>query len=144
MKPVAAILLVAGLGGCLSPPEQRRAETGDLPPIEAGYRARIAEWSRSFYAEPASLRGAAISDPIIVRDESGRLLWLVCFEADAALRDGGRTGPVRQAFGFAPDYVSTPLARRGASLTRADCDGALTWRPFVENPAARSPSRRRG
>lgn len=132
MKRSACLVLLA-LAGCMAPPSQYVVAPGDLPPIARDFRRSILAWAKLYYAEPASVRGGAISDPVLVRDDTGRLLWLVCIEADAALVDGGRTGLVRQAFGFAPNYVSAPLARNGATLTRQECDApALTWRPFPE------------
>ncbi|WP_210261085.1 hypothetical protein [Enterovirga aerilata] len=101
---------------------------GDLPPIARDYRARIAEWARGFYRDPGALRDAALSDPVLTRDSTGRLLWLVCLDVDAGPGSGGRQ---MQAFGFAPGYVSLPLSRAGSSVNRADCATApLTWRPW--------------
>lgn len=110
----------------MSGPDQRAAMPGSLPPIARDYRAKIAEWARRYYVEPAALRDAALSDPVLTRDGTGRLLWLVCLDVDAGPAAGGRQ---LQAFGFAPNYVSAPLERSGSSLNREDCTRTpLTWR----------------
>lgn len=138
MRYVMWALLAAsglpGLAACQSlGAEQTAVIAGDLPPIAPDYRTRIATWARGFYAEPHSLRSTRISDPKLIRDRTGRLLWLVCLEADARERRGAYMGPQRQAFGFAPSYFSAPLERNRANLVREDCDdAALAWRAWPE------------
>ena len=128
MRRAPLLAVVLGLAGCGTATPSADVSPGDLPPIQADYGARVARWARGFYADPRSLRNASISDPELVRDSSGRLVWLVCVEADAA----GTLGPERQAIGFAPSFVSTPLARSGSTLSRADCGlHALKWRPWT-------------
>lgn len=128
---LAGALVALGLAGCSPAGPGGEASRADLAPIAPDYRKSIVVWARGFYADPHSLRGVMISDPVPARDGNGRLLWLVCIEADARGRDGAYLGSERQAFGFAPNYVSAPLERRGASLTRDDCGTrALTWRPW--------------
>jgi hypothetical protein len=127
-----AVSGLTGLGACQSTgPDQTAVIAGDLPPLGPGYRARIADWAKSFYAEPRTLRGTRITDPKLIRDRTGRLIWLVCIEADARARDGGYMGPQRQAFGFAPNYFSAPLERNRATIVRQDCDDpTLLWQPW--------------
>lgn len=150
MKRFAILAAAAlGLSGCVQAVPPTDVSLGDLPPIVPDYRASIVTWSKTYYAEPASLRGVSASDPTLTRDNKGRLLWLVCFEADARGTDRRYLGAERQAFGFAPNYVSAPLDRRGSSLSREDCDiRPLVWRPWPTFPALarmseRHPSRRR-
>lgn len=116
-----------GLSACMDGLEQRAVVAGDLPPIDKEYRGSIVAWARSYYPAPRQIRAARISDPVLARDSTGRLVWLVCVEATTPA-----TGPERQAFGFAPNYVSAPLARREASLTRDDCERPLAWRAFPQ------------
>lgn len=119
------------LAGCVSSaPDQRAVAPGELPPIAENYRERILRWARRYYAEPRSLRDTAIADPVLIRDAKGRLLWLVCIEADARAVDGTPLGPRRQALAFAPNYMSAPLRRNGAALHPSDCDRPLAWRPW--------------
>jgi hypothetical protein len=126
-----AVSGVMGLAACQST-DQTAVVAGDLPPIAPDYRVRITTWARGFYADPQSLRETRISDPKLIRDGTGRLLWLVCIEADAR-GDGRHMGPQRQAFGFAPNYFSAPLERNRATLVRQDCDDpTLAWRPWPE------------
>lgn len=127
-------VVVAGLAACQGAgPGPGLVAAGDLPPITPDYRKRIATWASEFYAEPRSLRGTQISDPVLMRDRTGRLLWLVCIEADARAAGGGYMGPQRQAFGFAPNYFLAPLERNNATLVRQDCDASpLIWRPWPE------------
>lgn len=127
-----SILLVTllgplGLSACIGELDQRAVVAGDLPPIAKEYRGSILAWAKSYYPAPRRVRAARISDPVLARDSTGRLVWLVCIEATTPA-----TGPERQAFGFAPNYVSAPLARRDASLTRDDCDRPLAWRAFPQ------------
>ena len=127
------ILLVTLLGplalsACMSGPDQRAVMTGDLPPIAKDYRQSIATWARTYYASPRALRAARISDPVLTRDSTGRLVWLVCIEAHVP-----SAGAERQAFGFAPNYVSAPLRRRDSSLTRDDCERPLVWRALPQS-----------
>lgn len=138
------LLAALALSACSPPLPPTDVTAGDLPPIAPDYRASIVAWSRRFYAEPASLRGVATSDPVLTRDTHGRLLWLVCFEGEARGRDGGDLGRRREAFGFAPNYVSAPLERRGSSLSRQDCDiRPLVFRPWSDFPALTKTASRR-
>lgn len=123
-----SLLALAFLPGCVPGAEQRAVSAGDLPPIPGDYRARIAGWARHYYAQPSALGDPALSEPVLTRDSTGRLLWLVCLDVDAGPNAGGRQ---LQAFGFAPGYASFPLDRRGSSLSRDDCRSAqLTWRAW--------------
>jgi hypothetical protein len=129
-----AVSGLTGLGACQSTqPVQTAVVAGDLPPIAPDYRARISAWARGFYAEPRRLRATQITDPKLIRDHTGRLLWLVCIEASARDRAGAQMAAQRQAFGFAPGYFSAPLERNRATLVREDCDDpSLAWRPWPE------------
>ncbi len=127
-----SILLVTllgplGLSACMSELDQRAVVAGDLPPITKEYRQSVLAWAKSYYPVPRSVRAARISDPVLARDSTGRLVWLVCIEATTPA-----TGAERQAFGFASNYVSAPLARRESSLTRDDCERPLAWRAFPQ------------
>lgn len=127
-----SILLVTllgplGLSACTGGLDPRAVAAGDLPPIDTGYRQSVLAWAASYYPAPRAIRSARISDPVLARDSTGRLVWLVCIEAATPA-----TGAERQAFGFAPNYVSAPLARRDSSLTRDDCERPLTWRAFPQ------------
>lgn len=141
-KLAIPILLAAG-----SPArafDQNAVALGGLPPIAHDYKARISKWARTYYADPRAVGPAMVSDPVLVRDGTGRLLWLVCFEAANASPSARSTAPERFAFGFAPNYVSAPLDRRGATLLRADCEERpLAWRPFREFGASDAVSRSR-
>jgi hypothetical protein len=111
--------------------EQREIGAGSLPPIQRDYKARISSWARQFFVAPRAVTGATISDPILVRDGTGRLLWLVCVEATNTAPTARLPGPDRYAFGFAPNYFTAPVERRGATILRTDCDERqLVWRPF--------------
>lgn len=113
--------------------EQEEVGLGQLPPISRDYKAKITKWARGYYREPRAVTAAMLSDPVLIRDGTGRLLWLVCFEAANGSPSALSPSPERFAFGFAPDYVSAPLDRRSATLGRPDCDERpLAWRPFRE------------
>lgn len=130
MRRSILLVTLAGplaLSACTSGLDPRAVVAGDLPPIDAAYRQSILAWARSYYPAPRALRSGRISDPVLARDSTGRLVWLVCTEATTPA-----TGAERQAFGFAPNYVSAPLARRDSSLTRDDCDRPLAWRAFPQ------------
>lgn len=135
-RSASAAAILWALGACTaSGPSQNAVAAGDLPAIRSDYSAAILAWARGFYAEPHGLRETAISDPLLRRDDTGRLVWLVCIAANARERAGGYTGGYmgvqRQAFGFAPNYMSSPLERNRSALTREDCDDPrLAYRPF--------------
>jgi hypothetical protein len=127
----AALLL--GAAAPAGAQDQEAVAFGSLPPIERGYRSRIAAWARNFFVDPTALRGLAISDPLLIRDGSGRLLWLVCLEAQNPLTAPPPKRTERHALGFAPDYFTAPQERRGSSLNFQICDEhPLVWRPFRE------------
>lgn len=128
-----AIPLLLAFGASTQAFEQHEVGLGTLPPISRDYKARITRWARTYYLEPRTVGGAMLSDPVLIRDGTGRLLWLVCFEAATGSAASRSPAPERFAFGFAPGYVSAPLDRRGATILRADCDERpLAWRPFRE------------
>lgn len=128
-------LLASLLFAAVAPPaaaqDNEAVASGSLPPIERTYRDRIVVWARGFFAQPASLGRLAISDPVLIRDSSGRLLWLVCLDAENPTTSPPPYRTERHAFGFARDFFTAPLERRGSSLTFQTCDEhALSWRPF--------------
>ncbi|WP_375460998.1 hypothetical protein [uncultured Enterovirga sp.] len=132
LRPVLlASLLYGATAVGASAQDQEAVGFGSLRPIERGYGARIATWAKGFFVEPAALRGLSISDPILIRDGTGRLLWLVCLEARNPLTTPPPARTERHAFGFAPDYFTAPQERRGSSLTFQTCDEQpLVWRAF--------------
>ena len=122
------LLAMLTLAACTPPRlDQEEVGFGRLPPITRDYRARILSWARHFYVGIRPTGPASISDPLLIRDATGRLLWLVCVETPSVL-----PRPERLAFGFAPaDYFSAPLERRGATLTPETCgEHPLALRPF--------------
>lgn len=143
---LSPLLLAAALSVPLAAraQDQRDVAYGSLPPIAADYRAKISAWARGFFVDPSAVTGASISDPVLIRDTIGRLVWLVCLEATNTAPSARMPGPDRFAFGFAPNYVSAPLERRGATLAHADCDERpLVWRPFPGLTAAEARTVRR-
>lgn len=122
--------------------DQREIGTGRLPPIQRDYVATIVSWGHAFFADPRALAGASISAPVLIRDGTGRLLWLVCVEAPNAGPDLRTGGIQRHAFGFAPNYFTGPKERRQSTLTRDDCDARpLAWRAL--HASVRTARRRR-
>lgn len=142
------ILQVLAISALLATPaqalewlDQREVGAGYLPPIAADYRAKIINWGTGFFANRNALAGASASSPALVRDETGRLLWLVCVEAPNAGIDPNTGLVQRHAFGFAPGYFSAPQGRVKATLTRQDCDERpLAWQPL--HVSARTARRR--
>jgi hypothetical protein len=111
--------------------DQREVGPAYLPPITRDHGAKIGAWGAFFFADPQALAGSLISSPVLTRDGTGRLLWLVCLEAPHAGPDPRTGGVQRHAFGFAPNYFSAPQERRRATLTRDYCDERpLAWRPL--------------
>ena len=128
-----AMTLLLALAAAAHAFEQKEVGLGALPPISRDYRSKITKWAKTYYSEPRAVGGAMLSDPILIRDGTGRLLWLVCFEAANGSAAARTPAPERFAFGFAPNYVSAPLDRRGATILRSDCEERpLAWRPFRE------------
>lgn len=130
LPPTVAALSLALCGSAVAQ-DQRELASGSLPPISRDYKARISSWGRQYFVEPRAVTGATISDPVLIRDGTGRLVWLVCVEATNTAQTA-RPGPSRFAFGFAPNYFSAPVERRYATIMRTDCDERqLVWRPFT-------------
>lgn len=144
---LAVAVLTAALSACL--PDASPLVLGEphKTPIPADYKAQIATWAKRYYVEPASIRGAQISEPIPVRLTSGTELWLVCVELDAAAKGGGYMGPQRVALGIASGLFLAPLERGTYQMTNAECDKRpLAWQPFPQLEhllEAPSPSRAR-
>lgn len=136
---VAGLLLTGQVVAQEAAPGQLDIGPGSLPPLDKAYRNQIVDWARNFYVDPGSLTETEISDPVLVRDTTGRLLWQVCIVANARGRDGRYMGPQRQAFGFAPGFFSAPLNRNKSTLIREDCDRPLTWRPWPQLAALLAP-----
>ncbi len=111
--------------------DQEALGLGALPPISPEYRDRIARWSRYYFPQPGAFRGSRVSDPVLIRDGAGRLLWLVCVEAGNVSRSTRPSASTRYAFGFAPGYFTAPRQRNGSPLINGACDErALAFRPF--------------
>lgn len=129
------ILSALALAGVTAAPalafDQRELGPVGLAPIARDYPARISRWASNFFADRNALAGASLSSPVLLRDGTGRLLWLVCLRAPNAGPDP-RTGGVQvHALGFAPNYFTAPQQRMRATLTRDYCDERpLAWRPF--------------
>lgn len=114
-------------------PQQEAVGYSTLPPVQRDYKTLIANWGRNYYASPRAIASPAISDPVLIRDSLGRLLWLVCVRAENLGRGGAMPGPEVQAFGFAPNFFSAPLNRNGVSIVSDYCaEHPLTYRPFPE------------
>ena len=123
---------------------QEEVDGGSLPPINDDYRAMIARWARRYYAEPRSVGPAAVSDPVLVRDGTGRLMWLVCLEVPTPPRRTVPGAPEFLAFGFSPDIFSAPHERYRTTLSRSDCEARpLAYRPFGNFEEVRAAARER-
>jgi hypothetical protein len=98
-------------------------------------RKAIVDWANRYYAEPASVRYLAVTDPVRVRESVGQELWLVCVELDARERGGPYMGPRRVALGFGSGVFSAPLERSRLDLRNEDCDAPhFLWRPWSGPP----------
>ena len=102
------------------------------------------DWANRYYAEPASVRYLAVTDPVRVRESVGQELWLVCVELDARERGGPYMGPRRVALGFGSGVFSAPLERSRLDLRNEDCDAPhFVWRPWSGRAAADADQRTR-
>jgi hypothetical protein len=148
LASVAVAILTTALSACLADTSPLVLGEPHKTPIPADYKAQIVAWAKRYYVEPASIRGAQISEPIPVRLTSGTELWLVCVELDAAAKGGGYMGPQRVALGIGAGLFLAPLARAPYQLTNAECEKRpLAWRPFPQlehlgEPASASRARR--
>lgn len=129
------ILSALALAGAMAAPalafDQRELGPVSLAPITRDYPSRISRWASNFFVDRNALAGARLSSPVLLRDGTGRLLWLVCLDAPNAGPDPRTGGVQRHAFGFAPNYFTAPQQRMRATLTRDYCDERpLAWRPF--------------
>lgn len=143
MKRSLLILVSSlGLAACAAVPGQETALPGDLAPIARDHRGWIAAWAGR-HGLREELRGALISDPLLIRDSTGRLLWLACLDLDPSRREPAGLRPRLHAFGFAPNYTTAPLERAGSPLNWEICtEHPLAWRPF-QVEARRAYRRRR-
>jgi hypothetical protein len=123
------LALLLGLTACVNT-ETTLTDRSDLLPLGEDYKPKIVGWAKDFFYDPRSLRGVQVSEPVPVRDNTGRLMWLVCMEADAKQANGAYMGPQRFAFGFTrAGYASYPLQRVEARIAKRDCDQLpLVWR----------------
>jgi hypothetical protein len=107
--------------------------------IQPDYRTKIVEWASRYYAEPASVRFLAITDPVRVRDSVGQEAWLVCVELDARERSGPYMGPRRIAIGFGGGPLSAPMERSNYDFRNEDCEARqLVWRAWSGPARGRS------
>lgn len=128
-----ALLALLGLSACASAPEQEAVGLGELPPISRDYKGQVIAWAQGFFADRRALRQPVLSEPVLIRDSTGRLLYLVCLEVVNTASGARADGPERFALGFARNYFSAPLQRFGSSLTNQFCDERpLAFRPFPE------------
>ena len=136
----AALLgAVAALAACAGPPPDALTSEGLPDPKTLNYEKQILDWAAGFFAEPGSLRGAEISEPVPYVFGQGRG-WLVCIGYDARARGGDYMGHRRLAFGVGA-YFFPPLGRGNNSVRNDVCDTLpLAWRPF---PALERLGRRR-
>ena len=110
-------LLVCGLllGGCLDPQTVPSGQINAPPPV--GYREAVAEYVRTSFVDPYSVRDAAISRPFPIRH--GLLgqdtVWYVCLRSNAKNRLGGYTG-----------LDETPIAFRGNAVDVTKSDAVRT------------------
>ena len=107
--------------------------------IQPDYRAKIVEWATRYYAEPASVRFIALTEPVRVRESGGQDAWLVCVELDARERGGPYMGPRRIAIAFGSGTFSAPMERTGYDIRNEDCDARhLVWRAWSGPARGRS------
>ena len=126
-----ALGAVLALAGCNYDRTPNFLGATAAPKIPPDYRRRIVEWASRYYAEPASVRFLAITDPVPVRESAGREAWLVCVELDARERGGPYMGPRRVATAFAGAHFSAPMERSGFDLRNEDCEARhLVWRAW--------------
>lgn len=142
--PFLALILLAMATGGASALVQQEVDGGTLAPITGEYRGMIVRWARRYYAEPKAIGPAAISDPVLVRDGTGRLLWLVCLEIPNPPVRTMPGAPERLAFGFSPEMFSAPHERNRTTLSRTDCESRpLAYRPFGDLEEVRAAARER-
>lgn len=128
-----ACLAAVALAGCVYDRRPNFLAAPLAAKIPADYRIKIVDWARRYYAEPASVRFLAISEPAPVRTGAGQEVWLVCVEVDARARGGAPMGPRRIAIGVAPGLFSAPYERSNSDLRNEDCElRPLAWRAWSE------------
>jgi hypothetical protein len=146
MKANGFIPLVAGLAlaGCLAQPRVIDARTHPPLPPNYEWRKHVADWMKNAFADPASLRGVMVSDPVAI-DTASAATWLVCLEADVRGSDGAYLGPRRFALGFltsenkdgtgkvstAATFIAPNDYFLGRGLSASECDRhPLHWTPW--------------
>jgi hypothetical protein len=129
LAPAAAFLALAACNFDRTPLMLSETGTRKIPP--EFYRRKIVEWANRYYAEPASVRFLALTDPVRVRESAGKEAWFVCVELDARARGGLYMGPRRIAIGIGERGISAPMERSGYDFRNEDCDAPqLAWRPW--------------
>jgi len=102
MKKLIALAALAMLSSCA----QYNPEAAGQPP--ADHKAAVANYIKTTFFDPYSLRDVAISAPVpgIMFYQSG---YVVCFQANAKNRMGGYTGVKRTAVLLRNDTVISYL-----------------------------------
>jgi hypothetical protein len=140
-KIAIAAVVVCLLAGCAGTTPESAADMGN--PYPTNYRQLAADYVRSSFFDPYSIRDAEISTPKlamgpgILGDGSWATPWLVCVRANAKNRFGAYTGRMATAVqvyqGKAVGAYGGP-AQFGTTTVDAGalaCDGA-TYTPFPE------------
>jgi hypothetical protein len=128
LVPVCALLL----GGCLDPQTVPSGQINAAPPVN--YRQAIAEYTRTAFVDPYSIRDAAISQPFPIRH--GLLgqdtVWYICIRANARNRLGGYTGMNETPIAFIGNQVDVPRSDAVRNNMGATICGPARYEPFPE------------
>jgi hypothetical protein len=112
--PLIAAVTGVALASCISATEVATDAAGLPSRTALKLKQPIVAWSAGFFADPASIRSARISDPIPFRTRSGSKTWLVCIEYNVREPGGGYVGLQRLAFGVGSEPPTPPPAPPGS------------------------------
>jgi hypothetical protein len=130
MRLVPAVLCASVLAGCLDPQTVPSGQVNAAPPVN--YRQTVAEYVRTAWVDPYSIRDAAISQPFPIRyGLMGQdTVWFVCVRDNARNRLGGYTGLTETPIAFTGNAID----RNRSDIVRTEMGGRTMCKPAVYEP----------
>lgn len=130
-----AIVASFSLAGCMEPQEITPPPEASEPP--RNYEAAVAQFVRTTYFDPYSMRDVQISQPFYQSFPMvGGATWWVCVRANAKNRMGGYTGLRDRPIAFDGDRIDTQKTGMIGPVTASDSGrgicGPAAWRSFPQ------------
>lgn len=133
MRQLCALLVCGvALAGCQTTGEEVARQAGPAP---ANYRQIVADYVKTSFKDPYSIRDAEIAAPVPGRGPSMnadgfKTPWVVCMRANAKNAMGAYTGRKVTAVAVSDGRVTN--AWDEAQASRVACEGVAAYEPFPE------------